>query len=455
MIALNNKGFTQADFDENKKKIIEKEEKVQNLSEEIDLLSKNNKMLQILSSLSVDKQVVIEYRDNTFKEKGNVRCPVCGSEAFATMEEQLILKEADEYIKQNGEFVKKKEREKSRLLSEIDALYSQIINCAKLVVKKEKEALETEIRDLKVLKDETQSYFDEVKKLQKAGKTINIGELTPEKVGELLASIKSELLKEAQEQKVRETYQKILEVLGYEYQSEDVKQTYAKVENLINKSFEISNFSYDVFVSKLNAIESVLANQTLSDLNQKLENDKKKNQKLDAEIRELQNLNDVAVQRAKDIENIVEKLSKDEYEKVGPALNKFYNKLTRFKSSDGINIIQEKDGISLVDNKGKNIVNVLSNGQISVFMLAYFFAGINARNDREKMKIYFIDDLTACMDDVNMLAFMDLLKYQMSSKETMEQLFFLTCDERISNLLKYKFKGRGIELCELLEKDLE
>lgn len=108
----------------------------------------------------------------------------------------------------------------------------------------------------------------------------------------------------------------------------------------------------------------------------------------------------------------------------------------------------------MTDN-GKNIVNILSNGQISVFMLAHFFASINVRNDREKMKIYFIDDLTACMDDVNMLAFMDLLKYQMSSKATMEQLFFATCDNRISNLLKYKLDGRGIEFCELLESDFE
>ena len=49
---------------------------------------------------------------------------------------------------------------------------------------------------------------------------------------------------------------------------------------------------------------------------------------------------------------------------------------------------------------------------------------------------------------------MDLLKYQMSSKATMEQLFFITCDDRISNLLKYKLSGREIELCELLEADL-
>lgn len=152
---------------------------------------------------------------------------------------------------------------------------------------------------------------------------------------------------------------------------------------------------------------------------------------------------------------IVESLSRDEYQKIGPTLSKFYNKLIRIGDNDGINIVHESDGISLIDDKGKNIVNILSNGQISVFLLAYFFAGINVRNEREKMKIFFIDDLTACMDDVNMLAFMDLLKYQISSKETMDQLFFVTCDNRISRLLKYKMNGHGIELKELLENDFK
>ena len=70
------------------------------------------------------------------------------------------------------------------------------------------------------------------------------------------------------------------------------------------------------------------------------------------------------------------------------------------------------------------------------------------------MKVYFIDDLTSCMDDVNMLALMDLLKYQMYAKEAMQQLFFITCDSRISRLLKYKMSGRGVDICELSEKDL-
>lgn len=453
VIALEIDGFTKADFDVDKKAIEEKEKNVKDLSAEIELLSKNNKMLKLLSYLSANKQVVIEHRNVTFKENGFVRCPVCGSKSFSTMEESLILKEADEYIRQNGEAVKVKEADKNLLQMEIETLYQKIINRTKFVVDKEKEMLETEINDLKVLKDEMQPYFDAVKILQQSRQEINVEEMTAEKARELLVSVEERLLEKTEEQEVRDAYKQILTVLGYKFENETVQQTYEKVKNRISSSYEVSNFSYELLVSKLNAIDSILANQTLCGLKQKLENDNKKNRSLDAEIKELQTLKDIASQRAKDIRAVVEELSKEEYEKVGPALSKFYNKLARFNSSDGINIVQKNGGISLVDDKGKNIVNILSNGQISVFMLAHFFAGINARNDHEKMKVYFIDDLAACMDDVNMLAFMDLLKYQMTSKATMEQLFFITCDDRISKLLKYKLSGRGIELRELLEAD--
>ena len=189
------------------------------------------------------------------------------------------------------------------------------------------------------------------------------------------------------------------------------------------------------------------------DLSAEIEVYKKKNQELDVEISKLSKLYNDAKKKEQDIRKIVEKLSKDEYDKIGQTLGKFYHKLIRVDNNDGIKIVLENGGISLVDNNGKNIVNILSNGQISVFMLAYFFASINARNKEEKMKIFFIDDLTSCMDDVNMLAFLDLLKYQLSSKKTMEQLFFVTCDNRISRLFKYKMDGRGIEFKELEEAD--
>ena len=55
MIALEIGGFTQSDFDVDKKEIKEKEKRVKDLSGEIELLSKNNKMLKLLSSLTLKK----------------------------------------------------------------------------------------------------------------------------------------------------------------------------------------------------------------------------------------------------------------------------------------------------------------------------------------------------------------------------------------------------------------
>lgn len=198
-------------------------------------------------------------------------------------------------------------------------------------------------------------------------------------------------------------------------------------------------------VEKLNALNGVLANQKVISIKEKKADAIKKNQKLNNDINELEKLYAIAIKRASEIRKVVEELSREEYEKVGPILRKYYDKLARFNALDNFKLKHEKNGISLVNSNDKNIVNILSNGQISVFMLAYFFAGISSRSSIEKMKIYFIDDLTACMDDVNMLAFFDILKYQMDSKSTMEQLFFATCDERICELLEYKMLGRGIK----------
>lgn len=65
-------------------------------------------MLELLSELSVKKEIVIKYRNNEVVEKGMVRCPICGSDKFTTMDKELILKEADDYIRRNGKLVEEK-----------------------------------------------------------------------------------------------------------------------------------------------------------------------------------------------------------------------------------------------------------------------------------------------------------------------------------------------------------
>lgn len=453
IVSLGKKDFLQVELDDDRAIIDAKEKRVKALSDEIDLLSKNNKMLKLLSGLTAKKKVFIDYRDVARKNKDIILCPVCGSDSFNGLDKDSILKEADEYIRQNGAAVKVKEEERTVLQEEIETLYQAIFTRAERVVEEERILVEKEIQELEKLYNETRSYFEQVAKLKKIRKGIEVETLTEAEVAKMIIEVQIQLLSQNQEQELRTEYEKILTILGYQFQQETLQQTEAKIKNKITRSDKVLNFSYDIFVSKINAIDSILANHTLDDLRKGIMAYYKKNQELDAEIDQLNILRETAKQRAKEIRDLIEELTKDELEKIGPTLTKFYNKLSRFNSEDGIRLVPENNGISLVDDNGKNIVNVLSNGQISVFMLAYFFAGINARNEREKLKVYFIDDLTACMDDVNMLTFMDLLKYQISSKATMEQLFFVTCDDRIGNLLKYKLDGRGIEFRELLEAD--
>lgn len=454
LIALGNPGFLQADLESDRREIQSREKTVTELSDEIDHLAKSNKIVKLLSRLatSANRQLLVEYRDSAVASQGSARCPVCGSETFADLDADAILKEAKDFTDLNHAAVAVKTEEQSLLQAQIDGLYSKLIQRANAVVQEELQRLASEVSSLKALKAEVQPYFDAVRDLPKPLKPIRAEELTAEKTAQLLADTEAQLLDEAGEQAARAGYQRFLALLENAFVNNPVSELQVKLAPLIANAPEVSDVSYDLLVAKLTSIESVLANQALLEQKQELDAIYHNNSTLDRRIGELQKLKDTADQRAADIREVVNQLSKNEYEKVGPALSKFYDKLARF-NVEGIHVELKKDGISLVDRSGKNIVNVLSNGQISVFMLAYFFAGIHVRNEREKMKIYFIDDLTACMDDVNMLAFMDLLKYQMWSKSNMEQLFFITCDERISKLLEYKLSGRGVALCKLEEDD--
>ena len=455
LIPFGNEHFTQADFDGYRQQIDAAGEQVKAISGEIELLSGNNKVLSLLSDLIGQKHVLVDYRDSTVREHGAVRCPICGSETFAQLDADSILKEAVHYIEQNNAAVNAKAEAKAALQAQIDDLYQSLVQLAKQISAEEQQKLSDEIAGLNDLYAQVRPYFDAVRRLE----GIPPEDLSAERAKQLQAEEKDSLLTEVQEQDATTKYRQLLTVLGYRFEGETPQQTLAKVQGLITGPQKIENFSYELLVSKLNAMDGFLANQDYQDQKKVLDQICNQNHTAEAEIKKLENLKDKATQRANRIRELVQELSSAELKNVGPALSKYYNKLARVNIEGGIKTELKDEGISLTDQNGKNIVNILSNGQISVFMLAYFFAAIHTRNDREKMKIFFIDDLTACMDDVNMLAFLDILKYQMSSKQmsskkTMDQLFFITCDERISDLLEYKLNGRGISLYKLGEKDL-
>ena len=70
---------------------------------------------------------------------------------------------------------------------------------------------------------------------------------------------------------------------------------------------------------------SCAAVQHYIDIKEKKATALEKNQKLNREIVELEELRNNAAERAEEIHKVVDELSMEEYEKVGPVLKKYYD----------------------------------------------------------------------------------------------------------------------------------
>lgn len=367
-----------------------------------------------------------------------------------------MLFEADKYIKENNQLVISKSNDRKQVVEQVESAYKELLLFAEQILEKMIAEQKTKKVEYESLKNETAEYF----KLRKSVLKIAEGEAAEEKLADLkyvnsrIVDIRSRCLSDSEKTLSRQEYMNILTFLGYRFEDEEECVTTERIKSYLMEEADISNYSYHVFTQKVNAIKSILDNKEYLELNDKLKNALEKNNQIEREREILKELKFKAEERSEKISRLVIQLEKEEYAAVGPNLKKYYKKLARIDAIEAIDIVLEDHLISMIDEKKKNIVNILSNGQLSVFMLSYFFAGITTRSKTEKCKIYFIDDLTACMDDVNMLAFLDLLKYQMLSKEkNMEQIFFVTCDSKICRLLRYKLEGCNIEYCELGEKN--
>ena len=457
LLEFGHSGFTRENYTIAKKEIDDIEEKRKSLENEINTLSKGNKILDLFSTLVAGKKEFGEYREQNLSERGQAKCPVCGSARFGEIEAEAMLKEASEYVDEHNALLARKKSEQGQLKEQLTLLYERLLKNCNQVLADSIEQYQTRKNRLVSLQNDTKDFFEIEKKLEivDSEKYTIENLLSEEYVNTVLAELKAGLFSDDIIVAKRDEYKKILELLEYKMQeNETEKSTIQRIRELTKNAPKDIYFNYSLLVQKINALSSLIGNKEHLVIQNTLSNALKKNEDIDQRIKEYGALKDKANKQAGNIRALVEQLKEDEYNSVGPNLYKFYKKLARINSIEDIKIRPDEDNLSLEDESGSSVVNILSNGQLSVFMLAYFFAGIASRSKNEICNIYFIDDLTACMDDVNMLAFLDLMKYQLLAKNgTIEQLFFASCDERICKLLRYKLDGCGIQYCELREKD--
>ncbi len=194
------------------------------------------------------------------------------------------------------------------------------------------------------------------------------------------------------------------------------------------------------------------------DASRTLDDATKKNDIATHKIEKLKKLSAKAKMSAEQIRILLKKMNTEEYNQVDPYLYKIFRKLSRDVNVSGIQLKCGKgdDLLMLTGDQNKHILNMLSYGQLSVFMLSSFLGNIFWMESYEQFQVYFVDDITSCMDDVNMLAFLDFIKYQLSSEDSaIGQLFFSTCDGRIQDMLRYKMDNCGLEYAEIGIKEFD
>lgn len=108
----------------------------------------------------------------------------------------------------------------------------------------------------------------------------------------------------------------------------------------------------------------------------------------------------------------------------------------------GQGILMESDGDAIRFNapgSEHDILYTMSSGQLSAVLLAFSLA-MNKIYAGDGIKSIFIDDPIQCMDDINMISFVELLRREFCDY----QIVLSTHEEDFSNYIRYKFKKYGL-----------
>lgn len=455
VISLGENGFTMPLYVQAQGEVEAVSKQIQDLDEEIAMLDNGNGIIETLSLLAGRKKEIVSLKNELKLQKKTVKCPICGSEQFGSIQDSSVLEEAEKYLVESNKAIADKSKLRSELAEKKKSIQRQIVDAGNVALQQGNLKIKNSLERLLELKSSTVDFFEVRDGLARVSPgSISVEEMQ-NKVWVMQEADKyqASIMDAPSIEKVQKEISEILNLIGYNQNDDNSwETTRARIESSAKDAPIIKQFDVSILTEKINAIKSAKNNNENLRLGNELRELGTQIETLKKENAEMKVLEDKADRRAEEIMGTVNLLKKAEYDGVGPYLFKFYKKLARINNIQNIQVSIEGDKISLKDDNGKNIVNVLSNGQLSVFMLSFFFGGIVSRGAAEKCKIYFIDDLTACMDDINMLNFLDTLKYQLVSNQLMEQVFFSTCDDKIGRLIKYKLKGCGIKYAELGEK---
>ena len=450
LFQIENKKFNKEFWEETEENLKELKKTKEKINNEIQILSRGDEILDILTTLTTKKAGLINYRLK-MKQKNPeeiVLCPVCGSEKFDQIAEDDITKQAQSYQIEHRDLIETKKKELDGIKKQENDIWEKRLKTANMALEEARDKAKKELDLVTNLYNASKEYFTVLDKLQKeaAEKFALENMLLQENIVAAIAFDESKILSSDEKIAIETEINRISVMVNETIQGMTDE---SRLNSFKTKSVYAPDgitYNEELLNKKISSVKSFLDNMeyTKNSNDQKALDEKKK-----AIQEEIDNYKDLQKNVKKRRQNIVEQMDKmkqEEFEQVGTYLYKLFCKLSRDVQIEKIQMQRAKgEKMAILDESNKPLINMFSDGQLSVFMLSYFFGNIFRLQGSEKFPVYFIDDITSCMDDINMLAFLDLIKYQlMRSGRPMHQIFFVTCNEKIQNLIEYKMENCGI-----------
>lgn len=432
-------------FENDKKKHIE-------LMNEVDILEKNTanigkgiKLIEVFSSLvGAKNEIIKEYRN-----QGNKKCPLCGStESFSTIDITNIAKDAQEYLNKQDQMQKQnintkinKEKEISNLLNSFNEFSLKWI--------------ENKINILTQTNKYQMNEWDKVKEFfSLANNNIKLNEDIASNIDKEIDSLDEKIILDEDKEIMKDIVFKILEYFKYPnlllIKSEKYSPIISFISSLERKDIKYSEYNYDIMVNKLAYLDSYKASQQITEIDKEIKSIRKNIDDYNEKIKKLDDYKNKLKNFLNSIGDSIKTLDQKEFDDVGPFLFKIFSKIIKHTNIKGFNFKRDDSkrtvsGSAFLDNDQNNILNMLSEGQLGVFMISYFIGNILKRRNENVLGTFFMDDMTSCLDDINILSFIDTIKYLISDEVSgMNQMFFATCNDNIKALFKNRMQGFGI-----------
>ncbi|WP_050607397.1 AAA family ATPase [Clostridium niameyense] len=412
----------------------------------VENMQKGNKIIEALSDIIKGKKGIFSY-----KEAGHLECPLCGSDQYFSKfhNESDIGSIAANYLKANDSNIANKKIELSNISKKIfdnmESIKKILINIISKKINKEND-LKEEFNEIYVKHN---NFFQKLKLLN-----IKINFYIMDEIKKLIEEAENKLENNETIEAKKETLTSIFSLIDIIKDinlnnNDGIKKIATTISPFCNNSIKVSNFDFNVFNKKVLYIKNMLSNEKLKKHEKDLKEWEGKNKLISEDLKNINNKISVIKKIIDQINDTKKQLEKKELESIGPYLFEIFNKIIKHSIVGEIKLERDKareGGLVLLDNNGGNLINILSQGQLGVLMMSYFFANMFRRSESTAFKTYFVDDITSCLDDMNVLSFIDMIKYLLSRENgVINQIFFSTCDDNLEKLFIHKMKSFEIK----------